>query len=112
MNKYRNKQTTIDNVTFDSIKESERYLELKMLLRNGIIKDLKLQPEYVLQGAFTDQAGKKHRPIVYRADFMYWRPNDPEFTIVEDVKGMQTAVYKLKKKMFLYKYREFKFVEI
>ncbi len=36
---------------------------------------------------------------------MYWEPGNPEFMIVEDVKGFSTEVYKIKKKLFLYQNR-------
>ena len=34
MNKYRNKKTIVDDYIFDSIQESKRYKELKLLLNN------------------------------------------------------------------------------
>ena len=112
MSKYHNKKTMIDNITFDSIRESQRYLELKILLKAGKIKDLKLQHVYELQAAFTDNQGKKHRPITYIADFVYDDLENPVFRIVEDVKGIRTEAYKLKKKLFLHKYKNVCFFEI
>ena len=35
MNKYRNKKVIVDDYIFDSIQESKRYKELKLLLRAG-----------------------------------------------------------------------------
>lgn len=46
MSKYNNKKTIVDGITFDSIKESNRYIELKALERIGEIKDLELQPVF------------------------------------------------------------------
>ena len=112
MNKYRNKQTVIQGHVFDSIKEAERYLELGQRQKKGEIQDLALQPSFVLQYGFTDNQGKKHRPITYIADFMYWETKKPEATIVEDVKGMKTEVYKLKKKLLLFKHKNIIFREI
>ncbi len=105
MNKYRNKKTIIKGIEFSSIKESERFLELSQWQKEDRIRDLKLQPTFVLQKGFVDLQGRKHRPITYIADFMYWEPGNPEFMIVEDVKGFSTEVYKIKKKLFLYQNR-------
>ena len=111
MNKYHNKKTIIDGIRFDSKKESERYAELKLLERAKKIKKLVLQPEFILQCGFKDGMGDKHRPITYRADFQYI-DTENGFTVVEDVKGMRTEVYKIKKKMFLYGYQDLVFSEI
>lgn len=109
MNKYRNRKTVIDNVTFDSKREAERYFELKMLLKIGKIKNLKLQPKFTLLDPFVDAKGVKHRGIEYRADFAYLENNVP---VVEDSKGVRTEVYKLKLKLFLSKYRNVRFAEV
>ena len=98
--KYNAKKTTIDGITFDSKKESERYAELKLLERAGEINNLRLQPRFVLQPAF-EKNGKRYRKIEYVADFAY---EEGGKTVVEDVKGMKTDVYKIKKKMFEYAY--------
>ena len=111
MNKFKNIKKTIDNVIFDSTKEAERYLELKMLLKAGKIRNLFLQPSFVLQEGFTDNQGKKHRPILYIADFSYWKVDEPALKIVEDVKGMKTEKYRIKKKLLLYTHRNIKFIE-
>ena len=70
MNKYKNKKTQVDMYVFDSIAESKRYRELKLLERVGEIKDLELQPRFLLQESFRKN-GKTYRKIEYRADFMY-----------------------------------------
>ena len=98
--KYNAHKTIIDNISFDSRKEADRYRELRFLENAGIIKHLARQPEFTLQEAFMCD-GKKERKIVYRADFMY---EEDGRTVVEDVKGMKTEVYKLKRKLFLYQY--------
>ena len=100
-NKYNNIKKTIDNITFDSIKESQRYLELKMLLKTKRISDLMLQPSFELQPMFIDRHSVKHRAINYVADFSYYEGG---IRIIEDVKGMKTEVYKIKKKLFIYQY--------
>jgi len=100
MNKYRNKKIQIDMYVFDSIAESRRYKELALLEKAGEIKNLQLQPRFLLQESFKKN-GKTYRKIEYIADFMY---EDDGKTVVEDVKGVETEVSKLKKKIFEYKY--------
>lgn len=96
MNKYRNKKVQVDMYVFDSIRESQRYKELKLLERAGTITDLELQPRFLLQDSFNKN-GRTFRKIEYVADFKYIENGK---TIVEDVKGMQTDVFKLKHKIF------------
>jgi len=102
MNKYRNKKVILDDYVFDSIQESRRYKELKLLLKAGKIQDLELQPHFLLQESFKKN-GKTYRKIEYIADFKY---KENGKTIVEDVKGMQTDIFKLKHKLFEKKYPE------
>lgn len=99
--KYRNKKVTIDGITFDSKKEANYYLKLKLLKQAGEIKDFGLQEKFVLQEGFTKN-GERHRPITYYADFII--DNLDGSTDVVDVKGMETQVFKIKKKLFEYKY--------
>lgn len=103
MRKYRNKKTQIGMYVFDSIAESKRYKELALLEKAGQIKGLELQPKFLLQEGFKKN-GKTYRKIEYIADFMYIENGK---VIIEDVKGMETDVFKLKRKMFEYKYPEF-----
>ena len=96
-NKYGNIKTIIDGIKFDSKAEASRYTELKLLEKAGEITNLKLQPKFILQHSFKHK-NKTVRAITYMADFQY-SENGKE--IVEDVKGVETAVFKIKKKMFL-----------
>lgn len=96
MNKYKNKKVQIDMYVFDSVRESQRYKELKLLERAGEISNLELQPHFLLQDSFKKN-GRTFRKIEYVADFKYIENGK---TIVEDVKGMQTDVFKLKHKIF------------
>ena len=106
--KYNAIKIKIDGISFDSKKEANRYLELKTLERAGVISNLILQPKFLLQEGFV-RDGKKYRAIFYIADFEYIKDGK---RIVEDVKGMKTDIYKLKKKMFLKKYPQVVFKEI
>lgn len=101
-NKYNNHKTIVDGIKFDSIREAERYQELKLLEEAGEISHLELQPVVVLQDKFIYQ-GKTIRAITYRGYFAYFdrRVNRG---VIEDVKGVETDVFKIKKKMFQKKY--------
>ncbi|MCH8136651.1 MAG: DUF1064 domain-containing protein [Proteobacteria bacterium] len=96
MNKYRNKPKIIDDIRFASIREANRYLELKLLKRAGEIQDLELQPSFDFPIKY--ESGRKIR---YVADFRYI-DCDTAKVIVEDVKGVHTPVYKIKKAMLRY----------
>jgi hypothetical protein len=104
--KYGAKKTTIDGITFDSKREATRYSNLCLLERAGAITDLELQPKFELQPSFRDVDGKHQRAIYYIADFAYDEPGCDR-RIVEDVKGMETAVFKLKKKLFLFTHPDY-----
>lgn len=101
--KYHNKIVEVDNIKFDSIKESKRYNELKWLEKANIIKELELQKKFELQPKYTNKNGKHIRAITYIADFYYF-DNEKQQYVVEDTKGFRTDVYKLKKKLFEYQY--------
>ena len=111
--KYNARKTEIDGIKFDSAKEAARYAELKLLRDAGKIKDLQLQVPFVLQEGFKSiRSGRKIRAIKYIADFVYINV-ESNVKMVEDVKGMKTDVYNIKKKMFLKLYeQEYIFVEI
>lgn len=100
--KYHNKKVTYDGRTFDSIKEMNYYLKLKLLENAGKIKELELQKEFEIQPSYRLN-NKSRRKITYRADFTYKTTEDNQIHVI-DVKGYRTDVYKIKKKMFEYKY--------
>lgn len=120
--KYKAKKTEVDGITFDSMKEAKRYQELKILEAAGQIKDLRLQVPYELIPAMRepDTIGKRggkikgkliERAVIYKADFVYLEKLDIPFSdqekweeVVEDVKGMRTKEYILKRKLMLYRY--------
>ena len=105
--KYHNKKTVADGIKFDSRLEAERYAQLKILERAGVIRDLELQPSFELLPSFRKN-GKTWRRTVYKADFRYILAENDK-TIIEDVKGSTaviTDVFRLKQKLFEYKYPE------
>jgi hypothetical protein len=104
--KYGNKKVEVDGSTFDSKAEARRYEQLKLMLRAGAISELQLQPKYELQPAYRDRTGKHQRAITYSADFAYVENGG---VVVEDVKGMETEVFKIKAKMVRYRYPDIDF---
>ncbi len=93
MNKYKAKPVTLDGHRFGSQAEAARYRELKLLERAGEISELEVHPHYDLR--------VDGKPIcVYEADFKYWDEDQLRY-VTEDVKGLATPVYRLKKKLML-----------
>lgn len=106
--KYHNTKTVLDGIKFDSKLEAERYAQLKILERAGVIRSLELQPSFELLPSFKKN-GKTWRKTVYKADFRYILCEDDRI-IIEDVKGSTaviTDVFRLKQKLFEYKYPEY-----
>lgn len=102
--KYHNTKTVADGIKFDSKLEAERYAQLKILERAGVIRELELQPSFELLPSFRKN-GKTWRKTVYKADFRYILAKDDRI-IIEDVKGSTaviTDVFRLKQKLFEYK---------
>ncbi|MDQ3270765.1 MAG: DUF1064 domain-containing protein [Pseudomonadota bacterium] len=98
--KYGNHKTVIDGITFDSKAEARRYGELLLLQKSGAIQQLQLQVPFVLwPGVKFPGAARATPACKYVADFVYMEPVGTGLlrTVIEDVKGMRTAVYKLKK---------------
>jgi hypothetical protein len=105
--KYKNKKTG----EYDSKKEAKRGAELELLEKQRIIKNLVKQPEFVLQDSFKKN-GVTYREIKYIADFAYYR--DSAY-IIEDVKSdftRKNPVYRLKKKLFEYKFKNYTIREV
>lgn len=109
-NKYHNKKVMINGIKFDSKKEANRYMQLKMLEKAGEIRDIELQKSFELQPTFRKN-NKTYRKIVYIADFCYFNIKDGKY-IVEDIKGFKTKEYMLKKKMFEYRYEDLELKEL
>lgn len=112
--KYGSRKVVRDGQKFDSVKEYNRWCELKLLERAGKIRNLKRQDKFVLIPAQheDDTVGARggvkrgkllEREISYVADFTYTQNGD---TVVEDVKGYKGgsayAVFVLKRKLMLY----------
>lgn len=124
--KYGAKKTVFDGITFDSKREAERYRALVLLQSAGEIADLKLQVSFELLPAQYSPTGETYkrgenagqpkmkcieRSLTYIADFVYTRTVDGK-TVVEDVKGMKTKEYIIKRKLFRWMYPEYEFCEV
>ena len=102
--KYRNKKVKLGDMTFDSKKECDRYLELCMLQRAKKITDLETQVPFELIPAQRDPATGKllERACNYVADFTYHEAGRLDKLIVEDTKGVRTSDYIIKRKLMLH----------
>lgn len=99
--KYHNKKTIVDGITFDSKKEGQRYIELKLLERGGLISNLQRQVKYTLIPSQKIDGKVVERAVTYSADFVY-KDNETGLTVVEDTKGIKTKDYIIKRKLMLY----------
>jgi hypothetical protein len=88
-NKDRNKPTFVDGKRFASKKEAQRYSDLRLLEIAGEISKLKCQVKFPLwvEGELV---------CTYIADFSYLENGVYK---VEDVKGVKTPAYKIKKNL-------------
>ena len=93
-NKFNAKKTECLGILLDSKWEAERYGQLVMLQRANHIRDLKTQVRF-------DIVINEQKVCTYVADFTYYEINQDgsEEFIVEDAKGLETAVFRLKKKL-------------
>lgn len=106
MSKYHATPTIKNGIRFASKLEAARFQALALAEKAGEIAGLKTHPRYILQEAFTDSAGNKHRAIVYEADFSYVDLRTGR-EVVEESKGYSgNRAWLIKKKMFLYRYRD------
>ena len=95
--KYGNAKVDVDGMRFDSKREAARWRELQLLERAGEISDLRRQVRYELVPKLPGE-----RPVDYIADFVYRDKDGNE--VVEDVKGVRTPVYVIKRKLMLWRH--------
>lgn len=104
MRKYKNKKVVTDAGTFDSKREYNRFIELSLMEKAGMIENLQRQVDYVLVPKQKRQIALKNGRkseicIKYRADFVYTKNGQ---ICVEDTKGFATKDYIMKRKLMLY----------
>ena len=90
--KYGAKRTMVDGVLFDSKAEGAYYSMLKMREKAGEVSAVELQRPFPILGP------KGELICTYKADFCFWDHKADRFRVV-DVKGVETDVFKLKRKM-------------
>lgn len=102
--KYNAKKVEVDGIKFDSKVEAEYYLHLKEMQEKKEIQGFERQVKMTLQDSFYLEGVKgKIRAITYVVDFKITE-NDGSNTYI-DVKGIETDVFKMKRKMFMNRYR-------
>lgn len=100
--------------TYGSVKEYNRWNELKLFEKAGKVSNVRRQVPFILQDEYESSDSKKHKAIYYVADFVYERDNKH---IVEDVKGqdkktgkhLTTSTFRIKWKLLQAKYPEYTF---
>ena len=102
MSKYRAIKTVVDGITFDSKAEARRYGELIMLERAGRISGLTRQVSYELAKGVKFEGEKRAKPpLRYIADFVYCDIDAGGVIVCEDVKGVQTPLFRAKRHWML-----------
>lgn len=93
--KYHNKVTYIAGIKFDSKREATYFLYLRDLEKRGTIKNLQLQTKmpFKIDGKTI---------FTYKPDFEY---DDVFGHHIIDVKGVETTVFRLKKKLIQAQYK-------
>ncbi len=96
--KYKAKACVVDGIRFHSQREAARYLDLRLMEKAGEIRELELQPKFPLY-VCRRQNGELVQFAVYVADFRYREGRDGVL-IVEDVKGVTTQAFAIKRRAF------------
>jgi len=94
--KYRNTKIEVNGIKYDSKAEMARHLILKQMERDGVIRCLETQVKYELLPGVKYEGERKKPALRYIADFTYWQGDTH---VIEDVKGMQTPAFKIKRHM-------------
>ena len=112
--KYGNQKTEYNGRTFDSALEANTARDLDLLRRASDLServvDVQYQVPFVLQEKFTDSQGKKHQAIVFVCDFVITYADGRKEAL--ESKGFETETWKIKKKLFLFKYRDINFRQV
>lgn len=90
--KYGNRKVVVDGRKYDSQAEAAYGERLLLRERVGEVGGVEMHPRFKLLGP------KGELICVYVADFAFWDHAEDRFRVV-DVKGVETDVFKLKRKM-------------
>ena len=102
--KVNHERTVVNGIEFDSLAERDRYLELLVMEKAGIITDLECHPRYEIIPPQKVPGHPSFRAAHYTADFRYKRDGVEH---VEDVKSTYTREekdYILRRKMLYYRH--------
>ena len=112
MNKYRNEKTVVNGIAFDSRLEAERFRQLLLLEQAGEISGLKLQYGLQINPPWTNpHTGAKLKGSTYYADFAYIDTRSHKM-VIEDTKGVETDVFRLKWNLAQRLYPEYEFRKV
>lgn len=103
-NKFNNTKTVYNGIKYDSKREAAKAAELDMLKQGGEVLEWLPHPKYIILPRWRDKGGKVARASYYIPDF--WVKYSDGSEVVIDIKGFQTPEFKLKAKMWRYRYRE------
>lgn len=108
---HRNKAGLIPTgaIVFDSILEAKYYRDELLPELGRSIRDIQLQPKFVLTEGF-EKFGVKHKPMTYSPDFLVTYLDGRQRCI--DTKGHQDERFKVKRKVFDDKFRSLELVVI
>ena len=107
--KYHAYKAVVDGIQFDSLNESRYYVFIKQVRDNhqetehGKLLSFDMQVPYTIVPSYIKE-GHRVRKMEYLADFVLHYEDGTERVI--DVKGIETDVFKLKKKFVEYVYPE------
>jgi len=96
--KYGARPRTVDGIRFDSTREAQRYADLRILERAGLIAALEIHPRFPID--VRGPAGELVNCGTYTADFRYQDLGTGEL-VIEDVKSppTRTTAYRLRKRL-------------
>ena len=93
-NKYGARKVVVDGETFDSQREANRWRELNVLQRAGLISELKRQVRYELAPGVRIDGEKRARPALrFTVDFQYVEHGE---LVVEDSKGFADTAFRIR----------------
>ena len=101
-NKYGAKRVILDGIRFDSQFESEVYLELKARLKVGQIVGLFCHHPFNLYGSDARVV------CIHKVDFLCVMPDGTKEA--HEAKGAETALWRLKRKLFEASYPEIPYI--
>ena len=97
MSKYRAKPCQVGDEKYRSQRERDRHQQLLMMQRAGLVAGLVREQPFILAPGVRIEGENRARPAFrYFADFVYSDVKTGA-VIVEDAKGVQTAMYRAKK---------------